>query len=309
MGTPDFAVPALDALYQAGHEIALLLCQPDKKKGRGQKVQFPPTKEYAVEKGIEVFQPTKIRTSEVLERLQSVKADFFIVIAYGKILPKSVLKLPTKACINVHASLLPQWRGAAPIQFSLLNGDSETGVCSMLMDVGMDTGDLLLTEKISIAPDETAESLHPRLSKMGAEIIVKTIEEFDQIMSTPQNHELATYARLLTKMDCMIDWTQELKKIYNQFRAFAPAPSVFSTFRGKRLRIHNCKALTKLASGSAIPGNIHQVHDEGFDVVTGGRGLLRVLKAQPESKKAMLAKDLVNGYQIKIGETLGEIKD
>ena len=168
MGTPEFAVPAMKSLLDAGIKIPLLLCQPDKKKGRGQKLQFPPTKQFALENSIEVFQPDSIRTADVINKLTIHKPDFFVVIAYGKILPETVLHIPTKACINVHASILPRWRGAAPIQFALMNGDKKTGVCSMLMDKGMDTGDLLLSRETEIGEDEKVDQLSERLSLLGA---------------------------------------------------------------------------------------------------------------------------------------------
>lgn len=306
MGTPEFAVPPLKALINAGYTIPLLICQPDRKKGRGHKVQFPPTKQIALENKIEVFQPETVRVSEVHEKLQAINADFFVVIAYGKILPVSLLELPKKACINVHASLLPKWRGAAPIQFSLLNGDTQTGVCTMLMDKGMDTGDLLLTAETDIDPLERVDQLSERLTGLGAKLIVKTIEQFETIIPKKQNHGEATYTRLLKKEDRFIDWTLSSKKIFNHFRALTPSPGVVTQFRKIRLLIKEMKWDEQtIQLQKASPGEILDLNEGGF-TVSCGKGSISVLICQPESKKEMNARDFFNGYQVKPGERLGD---
>jgi len=305
MGTPDFAVPALKALKEAGHDIPLLVCQPDKRKGRGQKFQYPPTKQYALEAGIEVYQPAKVRNQEALEKLASFEADFFVVIAYGKILPKALLDLPKKGCINVHASLLPKWRGAAPIQFSLWKGDQETGVCSMLMDEGMDTGDMLLVERTPIDPDETVDQLGDRLSSMGRELIVKTVENFEAIQPKTQNHEQATYTRMITKEDRVLQWDQNADAVYCQYRALSPSPGVFTMFRGKRLAIKGMATCSAIVSGEPQkPGTILAIGAESISVACAA-GAVNLTHCQPENKKALAVKDLINGYQIKVGEYLG----
>lgn len=305
MGTPDFAVPPFKALIEAGFDIPLLVCQPDRKKGRGHKVQFPPTKEIALENEIAVFQPESVRNSEVIERLSELNPDFFVVIAYGKILPTDLLSVPAKACINVHASLLPKWRGAAPIQYSLLNGDAETGVCTMLMDEGMDTGDLLLTKKTTIDPTEKVDQLSQRLSEMGAELIVETIRNFDSITPQKQNHDEATYSKLIKKEDRFIDWTDGAEQIFGKFRALSPNPGVVTYFRGKRLTL---KDLTlqqgDCDSNGATPGEIVST-DKQMLTISCGNGLVSILSCQPESKKALAAKDFINGYQVKVGDILG----
>lgn len=307
MGTPEFAVPAMKSLIDAGHTISLLVCQPDKRKGRGHKFQFPPTKQFALEQGIEVFQPAKIRTKATLEKLDSYQADFFVVIAYGRILTQAILDLPKKGCINVHASLLPEWRGAAPIQFSLLNGDKETGVCTMMITEELDSGDLLLTEKTEIGPDELVDELTCRLSEMGARLIAKTINEFDQIPHTPQDHEKATFARMIQKEDRQLNWNQSAKSVYCQYRALTPYPRVFTTFRGKRLMIRGmCRCEDFTTSLSGEPGTIMAIESEQI-VVACADGFIGVTLCQPENKKAIPVRDFVNGYQVKVGEILGGV--
>ena len=305
MGTPDFAVPPLKALIKAGFTIPLLLCQPDRKKGRGHQLQFPLTKQLALEHQIEVFQPESLRTPEVQEKLAACEADFFVVIAYGKILPQKLLEIPKKACINVHASLLPKWRGAAPIQFSLLKGDTNTGVCTMLMDEGMDTGDLLLTQETAIDPTEKVDHLSERLTHLGAALIVETLQRFAEIVPQKQDESQATYTRLLKKEDRFIDWSLDAQAIYNHFRALSPIPGVVTLFRRKRLLL---KEVDLVVHGDSLQqqqlGEMMALADGGF-AVQCGKGMLRVLSCQPESKKEMKAGDFFNGYQIKPGETLG----
>lgn len=305
MGTPEFAVPSLNALIEAGFHLPLVVSQPDRKKDRGQKVQFTPTKDIAVKHSLAVFQPESIRTPEVIGKLAAVEADFFVVIAYGKILPEAVLKLPKKACINVHASLLPRWRGAAPIQFSLLNNDERTGVCTMLMDKEMDTGDLLLTRETAIAPDETYGQLGERLSMLGAELLVETLRRFEQLTPLRQDHKKATYTRLLKKEDRVINWQEDAIRVYCQFRALSPAPGVVSHFRGKRLLIKNMVLKDRTQMGvSQKPGEIIGVSEKGIDV-TCRSGVVSVLSCQPESKKELSVQEFINGYQVKPGEIIG----
>jgi len=305
MGTPDFAVPSMAYLLKAGINISLLVCQPDRKKGRGHKLQFPPTKQFALDHQIEVFQPASVRTPEVIAKLREKRPDFCVVIAYGKILPQEILDLPKKGCLNVHGSLLPQWRGAAPIQFSLLNGDPETGVCTMLLDEGMDSGDILLTRSTPIAPDECLDSLSERLKLMGAELIVETIQTFDQIQPLKQDHEQATYTRLLKKEDRWIHWDDAAADVYNRYRALSPVPGVLTEFRGKRLLLKSIE-IAVLADGTpaGIPGTIVAV-DKTAVTVACGQGAISILACQPENKKPVSSADWVNGHQVKTGEILG----
>ena len=305
MGTPDFAVPSMAYLLKAGINISLLVCQPDRKKGRGHKLQFPPTKQFALDHQIEVFQPDSVRTPDAIAKLREKSPDFCVVIAYGKILPKEILDLPKKACLNVHGSLLPQWRGAAPIQFSLLNGDSQTGVCTMLIDEGMDSGDILLTRSTPIEPDECVDSLTERLQLMGAELIVETIQTFDQIQPLKQDHEQATFTRLLKKEDRRICWDENANAVYNRYRAFSPTPGVLTEFRGKRLLLKSIKVIEPAGETPAeTPGTIVSV-DKSAVTVACGTGAISILSCQPENKKPVSAADWVNGHQVKIGEILG----
>jgi methionyl-tRNA formyltransferase len=301
MGTPEFAVPAMEGLLQAGHRIRLLVCQPDRKKDRGQRLQAPPTKQFAMAHGIEVFQPSSIKTPDVIERLAAVRADFFIVIAYGRILPPTVLSLPVHGCINVHASLLPKWRGAAPIQFALLNGDGNTGVCTMLLDEGMDTGDILLSREIRIEPQECAGELSSRLARLGAELLVETLDRFDSIEPQPQDHAQATYTRLLDKADRLIDWELTATAIYGRYRALTPDPGVLTHFRGRRLALQRLQLLDREQSIGQQPGTILSLEDAVLRVVCG-RGVIGIQSAQLENRKPADARDLVNGYRIKAGE-------
>ncbi len=302
MGTPEFAVPSFKALLDAGFDIPLLVCQPDRKKGRGHKIQYPPTKELALLHNIEVYQPEKVRNDEAIAKLASVEADFFVVIAYGKILPRAILDLPKKACINTHASLLPKWRGAAPIQFSILKGDQETGVCTMLMDDEMDTGDILQVRKTEIGADEKVDSLNQRLSSMGAELIVETIREYDSLKPVKQNHEEATYTRLLKKEDRFVDWSQSPHQIYCHFRAMTPFPGVVSFFRGKRLLLKSIRPSEQI-SESFAPGEIIKIGVDHLTVACGD-GAIDIHSCQPENKKELAAKDFVNGFQVKPNEIL-----
>jgi len=299
MGTPDFAVPSMAHLIKAGITISLLVCQPDRAKGRGHKVQFPPTKRFALEHGIEVYQPATVRTPEVAAKLKAKAPEFCVVIAYGKILPGEILELPAKGCLNVHASLLPRWRGAAPIQFALLNGDTETGVCTMLIDEGMDSGDLLLERSTAIAPDECADTLTGRLAAMGAELIVETVRRFDEITPRPQDHEAATYARLLKKEDRHIVWSEPATAVYNRYRALSPAPGVFGEFRGKRVLIREMKPV---AEGlGAAPGTIIGISGDCITIACGS-GAVKMLTCQPENRNLVCAADWINGYQVRVGE-------
>ncbi|MDT8446747.1 MAG: methionyl-tRNA formyltransferase [bacterium] len=301
MGTPDFALPCLDALIHSHHQVSLVLCQPDRKKGRGHKMLAPPVKERALAAGIEVFQPEKIRHQpEVLARLQAEEADFFVVVAYGKILPQEVLDLPKKGCINVHASLLPKLRGAAPIQFSLLEGHQQTGVCTMLMDAGMDTGALLQCAETPIGPNETAETLTPRLAGMGAKLLLETLDRFDQLTPRPQAESEATYARLITKEDRQLDWSQPARDLFNRFRALSPVPGVVTQFKGKGLALLDCR----LAKGHGAPGEVIEIGPESFKVACGS-GALEIVELRPESKKSLSAQDFTHGYQLQIGQILG----
>jgi len=302
MGTPYYAVPAMQKLLAAGHNISLLICQPDKKQGRGHRLLPPATKKFALDHNIEVFQPNSLRTDDSQEKLKLQNADFFVVIAFGKILPKAILDIPMRGCINVHGSLLPKWRGAAPIQFSLLNGESETGVCSMLMDEGVDTGDLLLINKTTVLPEENLDQLSQRLSEMSADTILKTITEFDQIVPKPQNNDLASYTRLIINQDRIVNWHQAASSIYNQFRGLSPKPGIFTYFRKKRLMLKSISILPDFPSDTP-PGTLLR-HNKNELLVSCEAGAIQINLCQPENKKVMGIQDFLNGYQIENNEKL-----
>ncbi|MGK0288915.1 MAG: methionyl-tRNA formyltransferase, partial [bacterium] len=294
--------PALEQLIKAGHEIPLVICQPDKKKGRGQKFQFPPVKEYALEQEIEVFQPRSVKKEESIEKIKSYNADFFVVVAYGRILPNEIIDAPKKACINIHASLLPRWRGAAPIQFSLMEGDKEAGVTTMLIEEELDAGDMLLVEKTEILEDDNATTLANRLSEMGGRLILETLEKYDEITPIKQDLSQVTFARLLTKDDQEIQWSENNTKIFNQFRGLTPFPGVHTFFRGKRLKIKQMEKIEFSNSGKI--GSIVAIEKDYF-IVACGDGAIKVTECQPEGKKAMPVNAFLNGHQVKEGEMLG----
>ena len=305
MGTPDFSVPCLDALAKAGHEIAAVFTQPDKPKNRGHKLQMPPVKEYAVEKGIQVYQPLSLRKGEdaetVLAALRRLAPECIVVVAYGQILPKAVLDLPRYGCINVHASLLPRYRGAAPIQRCIMNGETETGVTTMYMAEGLDTGDMILKEKTAIPSDMTASQLHDKLSTMGAGLIVQTLELLEQGTAprTPQTDENTCYASMIAKDDCRIDFTRPADTVYDQIRGLSASPCAFTFLEGKRLKVYFAEKIRP--SVTAPAGTV--LEGEGLCIACG-EGALRLTDIQPEGGKKMTDSDFLRGRKIPAGTLL-----
>lgn len=293
MGTPKFAVPSLEALTQAGHEVAAVFTRRDKPVGRKRILTAPPVKTLAMEKGIPVFQPDTLRGAETEEILRRIGPDVIVVAAYGKILPKNVLELPRFGCVNVHASLLPKYRGAAPIQQAILDGESVTGVTTMQMAEGLDTGDILLSEKTEIDPEETAEELTVRLSKIGAELIVRTLTELETgtITPTPQNDAESSYAAMLTKERSPIDWNRTAAQIHNQVRGLFPWPGACTLYEGKKLKIHRTR-IAETAEG--VAGQI--LSGKAFKVVCGDGTALELLEVQPEGGKKMNGSDFLRGH-------------
>lgn len=302
MGTPLFAVPSLDALVKAGHNIVAAVTQPDKPRGRGLASQPCPVKELAVSHGIHVFQPEKIRQDDVIDGLRSLRPDIIAVVAYGKILPPAILNIPPKGCINLHASILPKYRGAAPINWAIINGEKETGACSMLMDEGMDTGPVYLCEKTPIAPEETAEDLSKRLSVIGAGLLAKTIGLLleNGLTVYPQEHEKATYAPMLKKEDGRIAWGKDARRVADHVRGFYPWPGAFTIWKGL-LKIHKGRAV-ETSENIAEPGTVVDAKDT--IKVACGQGAFEILELQPENKKRMAASDFVKGYRIQKGDRL-----
>ena len=247
MGTPDFSVGTLEALVQAGHEVVLAVTQPDKPKGRGGKMQYTPVKEKALEYDIPVFQPVKVREKSCVEKLDSYKADVMVVVAFGQILPREILELTPYGCINVHASLLPKYRGAAPIQWSIIDGETVTGVTTMQMDEGLDTGDMLLKTEVPLEPDETGGSLHDKLSAAGAKLCVETLKALEEKTVTPekQGETPTKYARMLDKELGKIDWTKDAASIERLVRGLNPWPSAYTSWEGKTMKIWSAEVVDR----------------------------------------------------------------
>lgn len=301
MGTPDFAVPALNALHKSPHDVALVVTQPDRPSGRGRKIRPTPVKETAVNLGYEVIQPDSVKTDAFADRIRDVRADLFVVVAFGHLLTESILSLPQKGAINIHASLLPKYRGSAPIQWAIINMEKETGITTMLMDKGMDTGDILLSEKIRIGPDETSGSLHDRLSVLGADALIKTLANFDIINPVVQDHALATYAPMLNKKDGHTDWKKPAQSLDALIRGMTPWPGAFTFHGDKRLKILKAMALTM--DPGAPPGTVIKGFPDELRIATG-QGVLSVLEIQGASGKRLLIKDFLRGYQMSPGAVL-----
>lgn len=301
MGTPSFAVPTLQALIEEGHEIVGVFCQPDKQSGRGKKIQRPPVKEVALSHNLSVYQPVTLRDSKTEELLKSLAPDLIVVVAYGKILPPWLIALPKYGCINVHASILPSYRGPAPIHWAILNGDTETGVTIMKMDNGLDTGDILYIQRVMIDEKETAGELFHKLSILGGTCINKVIDGYvgGNIIPTPQDHDKATFTNKITKDMGRISWKDSARNIVNRIRALNPAPGCYSFINGKRLKIWEA-TISDMPTTMEKPGTILAVTKRSFVVLTG-EGSLEITMVQPENKKAVNAGDYCRGYQISKG--------
>ena len=302
MGTPEIAVPSLKALVENGFDIPLVITQPDKPKGRGQAVQYPPVKEYALTAGLEVYQPEKIKNNtEVMEKLKSISPDFFAVAAYGKILPQEVLDIPKIAPVNVHFSLLPKYRGPAPVNWAIMNGEEETGACTMLMDAGMDTGDILLTAKTPILKKNAGE-LADELAVTGAELLIKTLNEFESITPIKQDNNKATKAPMMNKEMGLINWSQDASQIERMIRAFTPWPASYSMLDNKKIKIF--KSDVAEINHNAAAGTIIDVDKDSITVACGNNAL-KIFELQLEGKKRMDTKSFLAGYKLEKGSLLG----
>ena len=303
MGTPEFAVPALKALHKNGLDVTLVVTRPDKPKGRGRKVVPPPVKEAAINLGYEVIQPASTRTSKFLNLLTKHNPDIIVVVAFGHIMPKNIIALPNIATINIHASLLPKYRGAAPIQWAIINREKETGITSMLMDEGLDTGDILLNSKIKIAADETSGTLHDRLANLGADVLIQTLKSLEtgEIVPVPQDHTMATYAPLIKKSDGRINWEMPAEALEAFIRGMTPWPGAFTFHGDKRLIIFKAKPI--LMDAEEKPGAVIKGFSDELRVVTG-KGILLIMEIQGASGKRLLIKDFLRGYDLPFGTIL-----
>ena len=301
MGTPDFAVLALRQLAEAGHEILLVVTQPDKPKGRSKLYIAPPVKQEAMRLGIEVFQPDRIKKSENVEVLKKYEADVFVVAAFGQILSKEILDMPKYGCINIHASLLPKYRGAAPIQWAILNGEEKSGVTIMQMDEGLDTGDMLLKGEVAIDDEDTADTLHDKLSECGANLIVEALKllEKGELKATPQPEGPLFYASMIKKEDGALDFTKSAQELALKVRAFQSWPGTFTSLNGNYIKF--CMAYPVDENSDKEPGTVCRVEKDRFYVQTS-RGELMVTKIQPQGKKAMNVKDYFLGNKIETGD-------
>ncbi len=301
MGTPDFAVPSLRTLHISRHSVQAVVTQPDRPKGRGQEMQAPPVKRYALENSLKVYQPEKASAPEFVAELAALKPDLIVVIAYGQILRENLLSLPKHFCMNVHASLLPQYRGAAPINWAIINGDKETGVTTMKMDQGLDTGDILLMKKVAIENDDTAQHLHDKLSEAGGALALETVDQLEKglLKFIPQNDTESTYASKLKKEDGCLHWGQEAEIIRNRVRGMEPWPGTFGFLNGKRLRF--CKVETGPGTKDDAPGVVMRVSDYGIEIGTLKDRII-VTEIQPEGKKRMTVKSYLQGHAVESGE-------
>ena len=304
MGTPDFAVPTLNKLYESEHEIAAVFTQPDKPKGRGYKLAPPPVKVLALEHGTPVYQPESLKKQpEMWDVLKEIAPDVIVVAAYGKILPKQVLDIPKYHCVNVHGSLLPKYRGAAPIQWSVLNGDDETGITTMLMGEGLDTGDILLQRSTPIGENETAAELFDRLAEIGADLLIETLEKLEkgEITHVKQDEELATYASILTKDMCMIDFNKPVKEVHKKICGLSDWPCAVTTLDGKRLKVFRSQIVKDKMPGQQA-GTV--VDTKQFCVCCAD-GVIKLTEVQAEGSKRMRSEDYLRGKPITPGTILG----
>lgn len=306
MGTPDFSVGTLEALIEAGHEIALVVTQPDKPKGRGKTMQFPPVKEAALAHNLEVYQPRRVREPECIEYLRKYQPDMIVVVAFGQILPKEILDMPQYCCVNVHASLLPKYRGAAPIQWAVINGEKVTGVTTMRMDEGLDTGDMIMKTELELDAEETGGSLFDRLAVTGARLCVETLEKIQQgtAVYTPQKHEEATHTTMIKKQLGEIDFTKSAEEIERLIRGLNPWPSAYTKCGDKTLKIWKASVVDMESTAENQPGTVISVGKNSLLIQTGKDGL-SLEEVQLEGKKRMDIGSFLRGNAIETGMILG----
>ena len=304
MGTPHAAVPTLRQCLSDGHEVVAVWTQPDRPAGRGNKITFSPVKEFALSQGLSVLQPARIKNDEAKHLFASHDADVAVVVAYGKILPDEFLRAPRRGCINVHFSLLPLYRGAAPANWAIVKGEKETGVTTMFIEPALDTGPILLQRKTAIGETETAPELMERLAEIGATLLSETLSKLDDITPRPQHDRDATFAPILKKEDGLIDWSQTAFEIERRIRGLQPWPNAYTTFNSKGLTIQSAQPSLSLTSNVA-PGELIVARGDELVVQCGEQTALRVLEVQPEARKIIAARDFINGMRLKVGDRFG----
>lgn len=304
MGTPRAAAISLERLVENGHEIVAVYTQPDRPAGRGNKIAQSAVKEFALSNGLNVIQPLKIKTEETFEEFRSHRADVAVVVAYGRILPERFLNAFPNGAINVHFSLLPKYRGAAPVNWAIVNGESTTGVTTMKMDAGLDTGPMLMQRPTAIGENENAIELMERLSTLGADLLIETLANLDSLTSEPQDELGATFAPLMKKEDGLISWMLDAREIAHRVRGFQPFPTAFSYFRGKKFTVWNATPVT-IEHNLTTPGAILSASGDSLVVFCGGDSMLRLEEVQLEGKRRVNARDFINGVRPEVGEVLG----
>ena len=303
MGTPRAAVPTLQRCFTDGHEVVAVWTQPDRPSGRGHRVSFSPVKEFAVEHGLPVFQPARIKNDEALSLFSSHDADVAVVVAYGRILPEQFLQTPRRGCINVHFSLLPLYRGAAPANWAIVNGETETGVTTMFIEPSLDTGPILLQRKTPIGATETAPELMERLSEIGAELLSETLSRLDDLTPRPQRDRDATFAPMLKKEDGLIHWSRSAIEIERVVRGFQPWPNAYTSFNEKGLTIWQAQAVAFVSD--VVPGEVITAEGDELIVNCGEGTALRLIEVQPEARKRMGVRDFISGARLKVGDRFG----
>jgi len=304
LGSGRFAIPSLEALLAAGHDVAAVVTQPDREKGRGRELSPPPLKPAAAARGLKVLQPRRVREPEAVAALQALAPEAQVVVAYGQILPRAVIDLAPRGTINVHASLLPRYRGAAPVQWAIVNGEKETGVTTMLIDEGLDTGPVLLSRAMPIGEEETAGELETRLARLGGELLVETLEELQagRLVPRPQDAARASLAPIIKKEDGVIDWSRPAEALARRVRGFHPWPGAYTSVRGRGLRVVRARAG---GGGEGAPGTLLRIDREGRVVTAGEGSALRLFEVQPESRRAMPAAAFAAGARLTVGERMG----
>ena len=302
MGTPDFASACLRSISEKGMDVAAVITQPDRKQGRGMKVAFSDVKKTATELGIPVYQPDTLKDGAILPLLDEIKPDVIVVVAYGKILPEYVLNFPKYGCVNVHGSLLPKYRGAAPIQRAVLDGEKVTGITTMLMDKGLDTGDMLLTKEYEIGENETVGEVFDALSAIGGELLTETLIKLEEgsIKPVKQDEEGATYAQKITNEECLVDFGGNALNVHNKIRGMSPYPGSYAYLDGKVVKLYDSRIAEKEYDGK--PGEVVDASAKGGVVIKCGSGAVRVLRFKPEGKGVMSAADMINGRKIAVGK-------